>query len=187
MRKLALTTVLVMVVLLSSTAGQTAQASSTSILRLAHKPWAQMTRQQKINYLKRQRFHDHSIVRFWHNHPGLMTWRARSDVHWAQQSLKIVKHNLNKLTYVSHVVSGNVSGLLCIHGHEGAWDDPSPPYWGGLQMDLNFQKAYGPEFLRLWGTADHWPIWAQLQAGLRAVKVRGYNPWPNTARRCGLL
>ena len=31
----------------------------------------------------------------------------------------------------------------CIHGHEGAWNDPNSPYYGGLQMDLAFQRAWG--------------------------------------------
>lgn len=76
--------------------------------------------------------------------------------------------------------------LLCIHGYEGAWNDPDKPYWGGLQMDLSFQQTYGPEFLARYGTADNWPIVDQLIAGRRAVKARGYSPWPNTARDCGL-
>jgi hypothetical protein len=80
-----------------------------------------------------------------------------------------------------------VHNLLCIHRYEGNWRDPSPPYWGGLQMDYTFQKTYGPSFLRRWGTANHWPVWAQLRAGARAVHVRGYAPWPKTARICGLL
>lgn len=78
-------------------------------------------------------------------------------------------------------------GLLCIHHFEGSWSDPNAPYWGGLQMDVNFMEAYGPSFYRRWGTADHWPVWAQLQAGRVAYRVRGWWPWPNTARYCGLL
>jgi hypothetical protein len=80
-----------------------------------------------------------------------------------------------------------VHNLLCIHRYEGSWTDPSSPYWGGLQMDLTFQRTYGPAFLRRWGTANHWPRWAQLRAGARAVYVRGYEPWPNSAALCGLL
>jgi len=78
------------------------------------------------------------------------------------------------------------SGLLCIHQYEGSWTDPNGPYYGGLQMDYNFMEAYGGAFLRRWGTADHWPIWAQLQAGRNAVAVRGWNPWPTTRHFCGL-
>lgn len=78
-------------------------------------------------------------------------------------------------------------GLLCIHRYEGSWKDKYAPYWGGLQMDLAFQQSYGRSFYRRWGTADHWPIWAQLQAGRNGYKSRGWWPWPNTARYCGLL
>ena len=78
-------------------------------------------------------------------------------------------------------------GLLCIHRHEGAWNDHYAPYWGGLQMDRNFMKAYGRRFYQRWGTADYWPVWAQLQAGRNGVRARGWNPWPNTARLCGLM
>ena len=87
------------------------------------------------------------------------------------------------------------AGLLCIHHYEGSWTDPGYPYWGGLQMDASFQNTYGYMkihgtriyFGRLWGTADHWPIWAQLQAGMNGYRARGWWPWPNTARVCGLL
>lgn len=78
-------------------------------------------------------------------------------------------------------------GLLCIHHYEGAWNDRGAPYYGGLQMDYSFQWTYGRAFLRRWGTADHWPIWAQLQAGRNGYRARGWWPWPNTAHMCGLL
>src|SRR4051812_4643943 len=32
---------------------------------------------------------------------------------------------------------------LCIHKFEGSWSDPNKPYFGGLQMDLSFQRSYG--------------------------------------------
>lgn len=58
-------------------------------------------------------------------------------------------------------------------------------YYGGLQMDLDFQGTYGPEYLKRWGTANNWPSWAQLHAGYRAVvSGRGFGPWPNTRIGC---
>jgi hypothetical protein len=78
-------------------------------------------------------------------------------------------------------------GLLCIHGYEGAWNDPGGPYYGGLQMDVNFMMAFGRSYYNRWGTADHWPIQAQMDAGSRGYRARGWSPWPNTARMCGLL
>lgn len=73
----------------------------------------------------------------------------------------------------------------CIHGYEGSWSDPNAPYWGGLQMDMNFQSAYGPWLLRHEGTANHWTPLQQIWAGVRAWRVRGFAPWPNTAHACG--
>jgi hypothetical protein len=79
--------------------------------------------------------------------------------------------------------------LLCIHGGEGSWDsNTGNGYYGGLQMDGDFMRSYGAEFLAQWGTADKWPVWAQLVAAENAYRAgRGFNPWPNTARDCGLL
>jgi hypothetical protein len=76
----------------------------------------------------------------------------------------------------------------CIHSGEGSWRDPNSPYYGGLQMDISFQRSHGSVWLKLWGTADNWPVWAQLRAAEDAFHDgRGFNPWPNTARNCGLL
>ncbi len=76
---------------------------------------------------------------------------------------------------------------LCVHHFEGSWTDPGAPYWGGMQMDLSFQQAYGPRSLARYGTADNWPVGDQLHAAYRAWLSRGWSPWPNTARMCGLL
>jgi hypothetical protein len=76
----------------------------------------------------------------------------------------------------------------CIHEHEAAWNaNTGNGYYGGLQMDVSFMNAYGPEFIRRWGYANKWPVWAQLKAAERAYSSRGFDPWPNTARMCGLL
>jgi hypothetical protein len=53
-------------------------------------------------------------------------------------------------------------------------------------MDTGFQSAYGPEFVARWGTANNWPVYAQLIAAERAYRSRGFGPWPNTAAMCGL-
>ena len=76
---------------------------------------------------------------------------------------------------------------MCIHDHEGAWTDPGDPYRGGLQMDSGFMRTYGSDLLRRYGTADHWPPAAQVAVAERAYRTRGFNPWPNTARACGVL
>ncbi len=82
----------------------------------------------------------------------------------------------------------HMSAWLCIHRHEGSWNDPSGPYYGGLQMDLGFQHTYGAQLLRIKGTADHWTPLEQMWVAERAHRSgRGYYPWPNTARYCGLI
>jgi hypothetical protein len=76
----------------------------------------------------------------------------------------------------------------CIHRFEGAWTDGGGPYYGGLQMDLGFQRRYGGYLLRNKGTADRWTPLEQMWVAERAYRAgRGFYPWPNTARACGLL
>lgn len=80
------------------------------------------------------------------------------------------------------------SAWLCIQRHEGAWKDPNAPYYGGLQMDISFQRAYGRYLLRRKGTANRWTPAEQMWTAENALRAgRGFHPWPNTARRCGLL
>jgi hypothetical protein len=77
---------------------------------------------------------------------------------------------------------------LCIHRYEGAWTDPNPPYYGGLQMDLSFQRTYGRHLLARKGTANRWTPLEQMWVAERAHRNgRGFYPWPNTARYCGLI
>jgi hypothetical protein len=77
---------------------------------------------------------------------------------------------------------------LCIHHYEGSWTDPNAPYYGGLQMDMSFMEAYGARLLRTKGTADHWTPLEQIWVAERAyTSGRGFYPWPNTARWCGLI
>jgi hypothetical protein len=79
-------------------------------------------------------------------------------------------------------------GWLCIHRYEGHWTDGSDPYWGGLQMDRGFMQTYAPRVLRRRGWANRWTPLEQMWVAERAHRSgRGYWPWPNTARNCGLL
>ena len=80
-----------------------------------------------------------------------------------------------------------VRDALCVHHYEGAWNDSGAPYYGGLQMDWNFQHTYGGWILRHHGTADHWRPVTQILVAYRGWKDRGWNPWPKTARLCGLI
>ncbi len=82
---------------------------------------------------------------------------------------------------------------LCIHRYErdpaqGWRTHTGNGYFGGLQMDVDFQRAYGPELLRRKGTANNWSAVEQMWVAERAHgSGRGFYPWPNTARYCGLI
>ena len=77
---------------------------------------------------------------------------------------------------------------LCIHRYEGSWHaHTGNGYYGGLQMDIEFQRFYAAWLLRQKGTADHWTPIEQMWIAERAERASGFYPWPNTARMCGLL
>ena len=76
----------------------------------------------------------------------------------------------------------------CIQRHEGRWNDPGAPYYGGLQMDLAFQRRYGKYLLRRKGTANRWTRLEQMWTAEKALRAgRGFYPWPVAASRCGLI
>ena len=80
------------------------------------------------------------------------------------------------------------AGWQCIHKSEGPWNaNTGNGYYGGLQMDLDFQRTYAPPFLLRKGTADRWSKLEQMWVAEKAFLDRGFSPWPNTARACGLL
>ncbi len=81
----------------------------------------------------------------------------------------------------------HLKAWLCIHRYEAAWTDAGAPYYGGLQMNLSFQQHYGRRLLQQKGTADHWTPLEQMWTAEKALRSRGFWPWPNTARYCGLL
>jgi hypothetical protein len=77
----------------------------------------------------------------------------------------------------------------CIHYYEGSWTaNTGNGYYGGLQMDIAFQRTYGAKLLRTKGTANRWTPLEQMWVAEKAHRAgRGFYPWPNTARACGLL
>jgi hypothetical protein len=110
---------------------------------------------------------------------ALLLWQSRE----AAAALRVASHSHPALPATL------VDAFGCIHSYEGAWSsNTGNGYYGGLQMDVAFQRLYGAEFLRRWGTADNWPAWAQLEAAATAYRSgRGFWPWPNSARLCGLI
>jgi hypothetical protein len=111
----------------------------------------------------------------------LRLWQERS----AAAAIAVAEHAIRR----AWIAPTLLRDFLCIHRFEGAWDsNTGNGYYGGLQMDRRFMGLYGHEFVARWGTADNWPVWAQLEAAARAHAAgRGFTPWPNTARACGLL
>lgn len=78
---------------------------------------------------------------------------------------------------------------LCIHRGEGSWTAATGNgYYGGLQMDYGFMSSYGGSLLRSKGTANNWTPLEQMWVAEKAYESgRGFYPWPNTARACGLI
>ena len=55
-------------------------------------------------------------------------------------------------------------------------------------MDLSFQRTYGSNLLATKGPANNWTPLEQMWVAERAHRAgRGFYPWPNTARYCGLI
>lgn len=96
---------------------------------------------------------------------------------------------------------GNLAAWTCIHNGtpvaggepgtdgqgEGAWNADGY-YHGGLQMDRAFEEAWGPDMLHKYGGQDAgaWSPRDQMVVAQRAYLHRGYEPWPQTSRACGL-
>jgi hypothetical protein len=107
-----------------------------------------------------------------YRHWVLTLWRRRANRVW------------HRVVHVPHRAQ-----WLCIHRGEGAWrSNTGNGYYGGLQMDLTFQRSYGSFLLRSKGTANRWTPYEQMWVAERAYESgRGFYPWPNTARSCGLI
>ena len=105
------------------------------------------------------------------SHRALRFWRARM-----QRVRRLAAHPPHRRAW------------LCIHRYEGSWWDSGDPYWGGLQMDRSFMRAYAPPALLRRGWANRWTPLEQMWVAERAHRSgRGFSPWPNTARACNLI
>ncbi len=76
---------------------------------------------------------------------------------------------------------------LCIHGYEGAWNDPGSPYYGGLQFSHSTWERNGGH--KYASEADQATPLEQMWVAESAWRESGgsFSQWPNTARWCGLL
>jgi hypothetical protein len=205
---------LLLCVLIAATSAASAFAATTSAA--------------KIQAYERQARRHESTLRFFANRPWMTVpsktkcwqatgWHRRKTCRIARA---VVAEHKARLTNVRQMISklsevqgptGNESNWLCIHGYErnpaqGWATNTGNGYYGGLQMDMSFQRAHGLDLLLKKGTANNWTAHEQMVVAQRAhdgvrtyydddagrVKTyqergRGYNPWPNTARYCGLL
>jgi hypothetical protein len=157
----------------------------------AHDPWAETPRTRD---LKRRALWSKHVARKLSkltHHPRPTVSRTRADFDsllryrvWLRDAWRI---RADRARYRAHHPPHRAE-WRCIHRWEGSWTDPNSPYYGGLQMDLAFQRAYGPRLLRHKGTANHWAPYEQMWVAERALRAgRGFHPWPLTARRCGLI
>lgn len=112
---------------------------------------------------------------------GYLKWMAKL---WSKRRIDAKNHALNP---------PHKKQWQCIHRYER---DPSQGwktrtgngYYGGLQMDISFQRSYGSKLLKKKGTANNWMWYEQMWVAERAYSSgRGFYPWPNTARYCGLI
>ena len=125
---------------------------------------------------------------------GVKWWarRARSNgsaMRWQRHQAVLLRRAIADRVELSGDLA---EAFVCIYHHEaadaGGWQaNTGNGYFGGLQMDQSFMAAYGSEFLNSYGTADRWPPFVQVAVAMRAYwSGRGFGPWPNTRRLCGL-
>lgn len=91
------------------------------------------------------------------------------------------------VVYVDPIPNWTLPHWICIHNHEGRWN-ATGYYHGGLQMDWNFMRAYGKDMLKKYHGqgAEAWTPKEQIIVAERARKIRGWEPWPQTALMCHL-
>jgi hypothetical protein len=152
----------------------------------------QHTQQQAMKRWKRRLRHERATARRWltviHGRPPRLPSRSIASV--SLERLRVLARKWHRRQHAAWRRAQHppdLQGWLCIHRYEGSWKDSGAPYWGGLQMDLSFQESYGRWLLEHKGTANHWSILEQIWVAVRAWRLRGFSPWANTARFCGLL
>jgi len=167
--------------------GSAVSSLSAATLRAHHVPKRAVPRAQpkprhvnprRTFRLRATAWHWQSIIGRRHSKLAAPLASPRALRYWSRQArhmLRAAKHPPHKAQW------------LCIHRFEGSWSDAGDPYWGGLQMDRSFMRSYAPASLLRRGLANRWSALEQMWVAERAHRTRGFSPWPNTARYCGLL
>lgn len=163
--------------------------------RLHHHPLPARTQLRLASHTIR---YGTATLRFLRQHPHAGTYRGRQVIahnhSWlirfgaAERREAIARIDAAAQAAALAALPPHYNEWLCIHRYEGSWDDPGAPYYGGLQMDWGFMRAYGGWLLDSKGTADNWTPLEQMWVAERAYRAgRGFYPWPNTAHYCGLI
>lgn len=183
----------------------------------------------QIKPLEKKAYRSQSAVRFWQDRErGRWMLHLRYDKCWqihgkhrrklCRLGRGMLRHHNSRLSRLEVRIKalteqilevGNEEHWNCIHRYERGADgwatNTGNGYYGGLQMDKEFQRDHGLDYLLKKGTAGNWTPREQMAVAERAKRgirtsrdehgrvymwqdrPRGYNPWPNTARKCGLL
>lgn len=119
-----------------------------------------------------------------------ITWRLDQ---LKSELTKVLVGQKKILAYVAKPWSSKIprwDSWICIHRGEGAWNsNTGNGYFGGLQMDRSFMSTYGSDITAIHngGLAETWTPIEQIIVAERAWVTRGFYPWPQTARVCGLI
>jgi hypothetical protein len=173
--------VLAATLVVGATASALAAATSHSLLDTST---AQIATDQQVNPALTRRLR--ATARRWENVMGSPHARSRAHLD-SRRALRFWRRRVRRALWLaSH--PPHKRGWLCIHRFEASWSDSGDPYWGGLQMDRGFMHRYAPHLLLRRGLANRWTPLEQMWVAERAHRSgRGYWPWPNAARACGLL
>ena len=155
-----------------ATNGRVAQVSTTVLVRNAQTQSTAAVEALVAHY-RTEAFHWADLMRAPHpSVPGtLAAWR------------RVAADQRQRVLHPPHLRQ-----FLCIHHFEGAWNaNTGNGYYGGLQMNLDFIRGYGPELYAAKGLAHRWTPLEQIWVAERAVPARGFHPWPQTAHMCGYI
>jgi hypothetical protein len=169
--KLATSLALVLAVLAASGTGATSDRARAADRRLA----SRVTDAAVLTRYRDETWHLEKVM----GAPLTPAFKTRTVQAWRARVLQVRRRALNP---------PHKRQWLCIHRYEASWHaHTGNGYYGGLQMDLEFQRFYAAWLVREKGTADHWTPIEQMWVAERAERDSGFWPWPNTARVCGLL
>jgi hypothetical protein len=155
---------------------------TTSTAAVKPKPRADWRKiQRRISYYRRETW-------YWQRTMGRrLTWELRKSPRDPKAKVAAWRRVARTMRRVAQNPP-HKAGWLCIQRFEGSWTDGGGPFYGGLQMDLGFQRTYGLALLQRKGTADRWTPLEQMWVAERAHRAgRGFYPWPSTAHVCGLI